>query len=121
MEKTSGKMPKEEANQSKVCAPTGFALPALSRGCGGRCAQETKGTLGALLPGHLLLFRFIPRTDWASQVVLVVKNPPVIAGDIRDAGSSPGSGRSPGGGHGNPLQYSCLGNPLDGGAWRATV
>ena len=43
--------------------------------------------------------------------VLVVKNPPVSAGDIRDVGSIPGSGSSPGGGHGNPLQYSCLENP----------
>ena len=41
----------------------------------------------------------------------VVKNPPANAGDIRDAGSIPGLGRSPGGGHGNPLQYSCLENP----------
>ena len=55
------------------------------------------------------------------QVVLVVKNPPAEARDIRDAGRIPGSGRSPGGGHGNPLQYSCLGNPMDRGAWRATV
>ena len=47
----------------------------------------------------------------ASQVVLVVKNPPSNAGDTRDAGSIPGSGRSPGGRHGNPLQYSCLKNP----------
>ena len=47
----------------------------------------------------------------ASQVVLVVNNPPATAGDIRDTGSIPGSGRSPGGGHGNPLQYSCLENP----------
>ena len=46
-----------------------------------------------------------------SQVVLVVKNPPANAGDARDAGSVPGSGRSPGGGHGSPLQYSCLENP----------
>ena len=45
---------------------------------------------------------------WASQVALVVKNPPANAGDVRDLGSIPGSGRSPGGGHGNPLQYSCL-------------
>ena len=45
-----------------------------------------------------------------SQVVLVVKNLPANAGHIRDAGSIPGSGRSPGGGHGNPLQYSCLEN-----------
>jgi len=60
-------------------------------------------------------------SDGASQVVLVVKNLPASAGDIRDAGSIPGLGRSPGGGHGNPLQYSCLQNPMDRGAWRATV
>ena len=42
--------------------------------------------------------------NWASQVVLVVKNPPAKARDVRDVGSIPGSGRSPGGGHGNPLQ-----------------
>ena len=47
----------------------------------------------------------------ASQVVVVVKDLPASAGDVRDAGSIPGSGRSPGGGHGNPLQYSCLENP----------
>ena len=58
---------------------------------------------------------------WASQVVLVVKNPAVNAEDIRDAGLIPESGRSPGGGYGNPLQYSCLENPMDRGAWRATV
>ena len=50
-----------------------------------------------------------------------VKNPPANAGDIRDAGSIPRSGRCPGGGHGNPLQYSCLENPMDRGAWQATV
>ena len=50
-------------------------------------------------------------------MVLVVKNPPVSVGDIRDAGLIPGSGRSPGGGHGNPLQYSCLKNRMDRGAW----
>ena len=57
----------------------------------------------------------------ASQVALVVKNPPVNAGDVRDAGLIPGLGRSPGVGHGNPLQYSCLENSMDGGAWWATV
>ena len=51
----------------------------------------------------------------------VVKNPPANAGDIRDSGSIPGSGRSPGGGHGNPLQYSRLENPMDRGAWQTTV
>ena len=57
----------------------------------------------------------------ASLVSLVVKNPPADAGDNKDAGSIPGSGISPGGGHGNPLQYSCLENPLDRGTWQATV
>ena len=57
----------------------------------------------------------------ASQVALVVKNPPANAGDIRELGSVPGLGRFLGGGHGNPLQYSCLENPMDRGAWRATV
>ena len=51
----------------------------------------------------------------------VVKNPPVNAGNTRDVGSTSGSGRSPGGGNGNPLQYSCPGNPVDKGAWKATV
>ena len=50
-----------------------------------------------------------------------LKNPPANAGDTRDAGSIHGSGRSPGGGHGNALQYSCLENPMDRGAWRAMV
>ena len=56
-----------------------------------------------------------------SQVVVVVKNPPAILGDIRDVGLIPGSGGSPGEGHGNPLQYSCLVNPMDRGDWRVTV
>ena len=58
---------------------------------------------------------------WVSQVAVVVKNLPANAGDIRDTDLTPGSGRSPGGGHGNPLQHSCLENPVDRGAWRATV
>ena len=51
----------------------------------------------------------------------MVKNLPANVGDIRDVGSIPRSGRSPGGEHGNPLQYSCLENPMDRGAWLATV
>ena len=54
----------------------------------------------------------------ALQVVLEVKNPPANAGDARDVSSIPGSGRFPEGGHGNPLQYSCLEKPMDRGAWR---
>ena len=57
----------------------------------------------------------------ASYVVIVVKNLPTSAGDLRDMDSIPGSGRHPREGPGNPLQYSCLENPMDRGAWRATV
>ena len=53
---------------------------------------------------------------WGSQMALVVKNPPANTGEVRDAGSVPGLGRSPGEGHGNPLQYSCLENPMASGA-----
>ena len=59
--------------------------------------------------------------NWASQVARVVKNLPANAGDIRDSGSIPGWGRSPEEGNGNPLRYSCLENPRDGGAWWAAV
>ena len=51
----------------------------------------------------------------------MVKDLPANAGDVRDTGSIPGLGKSPGGGHGNPLQFSCLGNPMDKGAWQATA
>ena len=57
----------------------------------------------------------------ASQVTLVVENLPASAGDVRDTSSTPESGRSPAGGHGNPLQYSCLENSTDRGAWWARV
>ena len=58
---------------------------------------------------------------WASQVVLVVKKLLPNIGDVRDKGSIPGLGRSPGEGNGSPLQCSCLENPVDRGAWWATV
>ena len=54
-------------------------------------------------------------------MVPVVKNLPANAGEIRDLGSIPGPGRFPGEGHGNPLQYSCLENPIDRRSWQATV
>ena len=71
----------------------------------GDCRHEIKR--------HFLLGR-------TSQVAQVVKNPLANAGDIKDAGSIPGSGRSPGEGRGSPLQYSCLENPVNREAWRAT-
>ena len=56
-----------------------------------------------------------------SQVALVAKKPLADAGDVRDTGSVPGLGRSPGEGHGNPFQYFCLENPMDRGTWTATI
>ena len=58
---------------------------------------------------------------WAYQVVLKVKNLPANARDGRASSAVPGLGRSPGGGHGNPRQCSCLENPMDRAAWQATV
>ena len=81
-----------------------------------------KGTLNQGSPllwlsqGLNNLLGFLDSTTWE-----VVKNLPANEGDIRDTGLIPGLGRSPGGGHGNPLQYSCLGNAVDRGAWWATV
>ena len=63
---------------------------------------------------HLLRVRGFPGGASGNE-------PPANTGDTRDAGSIPGLGRSPGGGHDNPLQYACLENPMDTGAWRATV
>ena len=76
----------------------------------------------------LLLFGFclffygkVVQKEGASRVALVLKNPPAKSREVRNTGSIPGSGRSPGGGHGNPLQYSCLENSRGRGAWQATV
>ena len=68
-----------------------------------------------------IAFFFSSLDTWASQVVLEIKNLPAKAGDVRDLGSIPGSGRSPQGGYGNPLQYSCLENLNNKGAWQAMV
>ena len=69
----------------------------------------------------VVVFYLFLKYTRASQVALVGKNPLANAGDKRDTGSIPGLGRFCGGGHGNPLQDSCLGNSLDRGAWQATV
>ena len=68
--------------------------------------------------GHLLEKVYKYRRCFSA---LVVKNLPASAEDTRDAGSITRSGRCPEGGHGNPLKYSCLENPMDKGAWQATV
>ena len=68
-----------------------------------------------------VFFPFYVSLDQASRVVLGVKNPPANAGDVRGMGLIPESERSPGGDLGNPLQYSCLENPMNRGAWWAMV
>ena len=94
----------------------------------GFCGQKCLKNNGLKKVNHVLFsFSFPVRLSepllclWASQVALVVKNLPANAGVVREAGFIPGSGRSPGGGHGNPLQYSCLENPMVRGAWWATI
>ena len=72
-------------------------------------------------PGEQTVQTGESQRERAYQMVLVVKNLPANAGDIRDEGSIPGSGRALGRGHGNPLQYSCLENPMDRGARWVTV
>ena len=84
------------------------------------------GKSGVLSPWGCRESDTTERLNWtelkgSSQVVQMVKNTPAIAGDIKDAASIPGLGRSPGGGHGNPLQCSCLEKPLNRGVWQATV
>ena len=86
------------------------------------------GMSGQAVPGLLMGQEvFCPQAmgfgdpQGASQAVLVVEHLPASVGDARDSGSSPGLGRSPGGGYGNPLQYSCLENPMGRGAWWASV
>ena len=99
-------------------------MPRLHRDCG-EAREEAESSQWR--PGqnsttrHSGEFRGRHKGQGASEVVLVVKNTPAKVGDIREAGSIPGPGRSAGGGHGNPLQYSCLENPMDGGAWWAAV
>ena len=97
-------------------------------------ANVQQGLLGQLMvnpANHTFLrLEYSFRSQWASQLAPVVKNPPAnvprgfpdgpaSVGDVRDAGLIPGSGRSPGGGNGNPLQYSWLENSMDRGAWRS--
>ena len=72
-------------------------------------------------PLSIIWKTFLSLWEALTLVELVVKNPSANARDLWGVGSIPGSGRSPGGGHGNPLQYSCLQNPKDRGSWRATA
>ena len=75
-------------------------------------------SLSSRMPSEVCLR---PPKRLIAKVALVVKNLPAIAGAVREAGSTPGSGRHPGGGRGNPVQYCCLENPTDREAWCVTV
>ena len=77
--------------------------------------KKRRGNWYSLICGHYII------SCWTSQMSLVIKNLPAKAGDVRDVDLVPGLGRSPGGGHGNPLQNPCPENPTDRGAWRATA
>ena len=97
--------PSSSVLPASVCQPL---PPCLGTDATEKEARQCPGSGEPGLAGSLL-------DDGASQMSLAVKNPPANARDIRDAGSIPGLGRSPGGGHGHPLQYSCLENPMDRG------
>ena len=88
-----------------------------------KCLSEKSLLLGAFLVSQDLLMTFLATYYIMSGLPggSDGKEFACNAGDIRDTGSIPGLGKSPGAGHGNPLQYSCLDNPMDRGAWRATV
>ena len=92
-------------------------LPTLSEALTNAGSREENPTLTCTFESQVPFYKGI----LASQVELVVKNLPANAGDLREAGSIPRSRRSPRGGHSNPLQYSCLENPMDKGAWQAIV
>ena len=106
-------------NWRRKWQPTPVLLPGKSRGWRSLVGYSPWGrkesdTTERLTHTHII-------RNGTSQVVLVVKNLPAKAGDARDLALTPGSGRSPGRGHGNSLQCSCLENPTDMGAWWATV
>ena len=92
-------------------SPQPFAFLAVRPGLLGQGCRRQNSSSFSQLSGQL-------SSIGASQVALVVKNLPATAGDV---GLIPGLGRSPGGGHINPLQYSCLENPMNRGIWQATV
>ena len=83
-------------------------------------AQKALNLKQCSLSGPRGDFQAFPLNIWF-RASLVVRNPPATAGDTRDVGLIPGSGRAPVEGNGNSLQYSCLENPMDRGAWQATL
>ena len=116
---------KDKITSTSCCLLTNFLLRAKPRAR--HCIRLTPIRLSprSVLPSHLrdeqIQSSVQLSSHGASQAALVTKNPLPNSGDERDVGSIPGWGRYPRGGHGNPLQYSCLENPLNRGAWQATI
>ena len=100
--------------------PPVFSVTARQRATPPAFSSGLSLTLGSFLLRPDPMEVHLP-SSLAFQMALVVKNPSADAGDVTDPGPTPGSGRSPGGGNGNPLQCSYLENPMDRGAWKATV
>ena len=94
-----------------TCKPMAASFQCMTKSTTNKKKERKKNVMNIFFV-FFFIFYF-----WAYWVALVVKNPPDNAGDIRDTGSTPELGRPPGKGNGNPLQYFCLGNPMDGGAW----
>ena len=90
-------------------------------GCSGLRCVTPSVSLSSCLSSRRGSFAWICSLSWASRVTLAVKKPLANAGDLKRHNLIPGSGRSHGGGNGNPLQYSCLENPTDRKTWQATV
>ena len=109
------------ANESPVSPTRSLRSSTCPRGAGKLTHQSASLVKSLISPVHHNINGPQDQFSSVSQALLVVKNPPASAGDRREVGSIPGSGRSPGGGNGHPLQYSCLENPIDRGAWRATA
>ena len=106
-----------------ICIKRGI-LASIGRGGGrerGKEGKKKEGKEGGRRNTRRPLRNIKKIMNLITLMVLVVKNPPANAGNAGDVGLIPGSGRSPGEGHGNPLQYSCLKNPMDRGDWRSTV
>ena len=114
--------PEETCQACWVIALNPFVLNSRSRGCPTVLRWRCNAPFNAeIIFTHDLHSVSNSSSEGASQVALVVKNLAASAGDVRDTGSIPSLGRSLGGGLGNPLQYSCLENRMDRGAWWATV
>ena len=112
---------KSESEVAQSCPTLSDPMDCSPRGSSVHGIFQARVLSGVPLPSPFLIPDSIISHLYTSQVALGVMNPPANRGDVRDAGLIPGSERSPGEGHGNPPQYSCLENPMDRRAWQSTL